>query len=239
MLANEMLDSNFYKGLWYGPSGTTKTCTAASMPGPIEYWDFDGKFTSAVHWLKQRDPEKLREIDVYQFNKLPVIERIPAWEKRSRMIDQLIKEGKDLPFHTLVLDSLTTFSHYILEDYLFRSQKAIKRAFPDIPSQQDYGLLDKHLTRIISGLLSLDCHVVMIGHSLVEKDETTGAIERKPLMAGKFADKVSIYFEEVYACKNVGGKRLWHTTPEGGYIARTQRGLPKETTMDIQEIFPK
>lgn len=222
----------------YGGSGVGKTVFAASAPGPIEIWDFDHKASSIVsHFKRTGQTAKLDTIDVHQFANLEKDKRIPAWEARSLAIEKCVREKQPLPFKTLVLDSLTTFAHYILEDYIWRSQRGIKRNPIDMPAQQDYGLLDKHLTRIITGILALECNIIFIGHEYAEKDEATGVISKKPLMSGKFADKIAIYFEEVYACQQKSdGKRVFLTQPSSGYIARTQRGLAKEVPMEWAEV---
>lgn len=239
MKASELIANNYFKGLIYGDSGVGKTVLAASFPGPIEYWDFDHKLSSAVgHFTRTQQTGLLDNIDVHQFGALTRECRIPAWEVRSKAIDDCVREKKALPFKTLVLDSLTTFTHYMLEDYIYRSQRGLKRSPIDIPCMQDYMLLDKHLTRIITGILSLDCNVVMLGHLGVEKDESSGAILRQPLMTGKFATKLPIFFEEVYVARmDAQGNRVLQTTPEGGFIARSQRGYPKQIPMNIKELI--
>lgn len=238
MKLSEVTSTSFFKGLVYGDSGTGKTIFGAGFPGPIEYWDFDTKISSAAHYYKN-DKQKLENIDVYQFAHLPREQRIPAWEVRNNRIAQLIRDKQPLPFKTLVLDSLTTFTAMIMDDYLIRSQKGIKRAHPDIPAMQDYQMLDKHLSLIIPSLLSLECNVVMLGHLKVDKDETTGQILRLPLMAGNFATKLPIYFEEVYVSQVLEGKYLLQTQSDAMYKCRTQRNLPKTISTSYESVAPR
>jgi hypothetical protein len=227
MKLSEISNDNQIKCLIVGPSGTGKTVCAAGFPTGIEYHDFDNKIQSAAYFYR-KDAERLSGIEVKAYGALPRNEKIKQWEVRVKEIETLSAKGQ-LPFKTLVLDSLTTFTHAILEDYIYRSQTGIKRPVAGLNAQQDYALLDRHLTQIISGLLSLNCNVVFIGHEVAEKDELTGAITRKPLMAGKFADKLSIYFPEVYYSKvNSEGKYLLQANADAQRNARTQRGLPKE-----------
>jgi hypothetical protein len=239
MKLNEMASTGFFKGLVYGDSGSGKTIFAASFPGPIEYWDFDHKISSAAHYYK-KDAAKLEGIDVHQFANLPREKRIPAWEVRNNLIADCVRNNKPLPFKTLVVDSLTTFTAMIMDDYIVRSQRGIKRAHPEIPAMQDYQMLDKHLSLIVPSLLSLDCNVVMLGHLKTDKDESTGAIIRQPLMAGAFAGKLPIYFEEVYVSKvSTEGKYVLQTQSDSMYKCRTQRNLPKEIATAFESVAPR
>lgn len=228
--------NSFHKILLYAPSGFGKTIAAASAPGRIEYWDIDHKISSVLNYFKNK-PEVLEKIDVYQIMQLPPTKRMPALEARMKLIDDARAAGKPLHFDTLVIDSLTTLVETILEDYLVRSQMGIKTAIKDVPAMQHYMLLDKHLTQIISGLLALPANIIMLGHLDVYKDESTGAMIRQPLMKGKWAAKLPIYFEEVYVGKiGSDGKRIIQTQPDSTYpIARTQRGLAKE--IPVEDIF--
>ena len=241
MKANEMVGHSFLKALIYGDSGAGKTCLAAQMPGPIEYWDFDGKLSSAVSYLQRiGKAELLKHIDVYQFAQLPLMERIPAWEKRTQALDALIKAKQPFPFKTVVLDSITTLSHHLMEDYIFRSQTGLKRPLPGINGLQDYGLYEKHMTRMLSGLLAQPINFIVLGHVDVDRDESTGTISRKPLCAGQqLAKKLPIWFDEVYVAKVTSdGKRVLQTQPDATYsIVRTQRGLAKEVPTAVSELI--
>lgn len=241
MKASELAGQTYFKGLIYGDSGAGKTCLAAQFPGPIKYWDFDGKISSAVLYLtRQNKPEILEHIEVSQFGNLPLIERIPAWEKETRELDTQIKAGKGFPFKTLVLDSITTLSHHLMEDYIYRSQSGLKRPLPGVNGLQDYSLYEKHMTRVLVGLLGQPINFVVLGHVDIDKDETTGMISRKPLCSGQqLAKKLPIWFEEVYVAKTLpDGKRVLQTQPDSSYsIVRTQRGLAKEIPTDVREIL--
>ena len=240
MKASELQSANYFHGLIYGDAGMGKTCLASQFPGPVEYWDFDGKISSAVRYLTtQGKAKQLDEIEVHQFASLAPKERVPAWERRSQLIDSLTLNKQPLPFKTLVLDSLTMFSHYIMEDYIIRSQTGIKRALPGINALQDYQLYDKHMTRILVGMLSLPCHVVVLGHMETVKDENTGIIKHQPLASGqKLVGKLPAWFEEVYVARfDKDGKRVLQTQPGDGYVARGQRGLDKFVPLDIEVLL--
>lgn len=242
MKASDLAGHSFLKLMVYGDSGAGKTVLAASAAelGEVEYWDFDSKLSSAVSHFKRTGKQALLEkIDVHQFGTLPLMERIPAWEKRTRAIDELIKAGKGFPFKTLVIDSITTLSHHLMEDYIYRSQTGLKRPLPGVNGLQDYSLYEKHMTRVLAGLLAQPLNIICVGHVDVEKDEATGQITRRPLCAGQqLAKKLPIWFEEVYvAAVKPDGSRHLMTQPANGYIARCQRGLAKEIPMSLAEVM--
>lgn len=233
-------DQLHFKALIYGDSGAGKTILATSLAqlGEVEVWDFDHKISSAVQFYKNK-PEILSNVEVHQFAQLNPEKRIPELEKLLNKVKEYKSSNKPLPFKTLVIDSVTTLSEMIMEDYIVRSQKGIKRGVEGLNALQDYQLLDKHMLQLVTGLLGLPCNVIFLGHIEIKTDPASGAIIRRPLMKGSFANKFSIYFEEVYVAKiDNSGNRILQTQPDNTFkICRTQRQLPKEVPADLIKII--
>ena len=236
MRLDQLQSEDYVKLLLLGESGMGKTCLAAGFPTPIKIFDFDMKASSAAKFYST-DKERLANIEVEQYGHLPIKERMAKFLADVKTIEQLQHSGKPLPFKTLVLDSLTTLVNSILEDYKKVSQLGIKRALADVNAMQDYQLLQIHLTQLITGLLSLKCNVVIIGHTQLEKDEATGAIKNNILMPGQLAFKLPIYFEEVYLAKiNTKGERVLQTQSDSRTSLRSQRKLAAEIPASYSAI---
>jgi hypothetical protein len=243
MKLTELAKNDYFKGLVYGASGAGKTCFAAKFAelGPVEFWDFDHKISSAANFYAD-NAKILNNIEVLQFANKPEKERIPAFLERTKQIDTLIAAKKELPFKTLVLDSITTFTNILMRDYLVRSYTMLKRPLPELYGQQDYGILATQLKTIIPNLLVLPCNVIVLGHVESDKDELTGIISRQPMMPGKNAPTLPIWFEEVYVAKlNAKGERVLQTQPDKTYgICRSQRkGLAAEIPMNLDFLGVK
>lgn len=239
MKLDQLQSEDYVKLLLLGESGAGKTVLASSFPTPIKYFDFDMKVSSAAKY-HSADKERLSQIDVEQYSNLPLPQRMATFLKSVKEIEKLQHEGKPLPFKTLVVDSLTTLTNAILEDYKKVSQLGIKRALADVNAMQDYQLLQIHLTQLITGLLSLKANIVIIGHTQLEKDETTGAMKNSILMPGQLAYKLPIYFEEVYLLKvNAKGERVLQTQSDSKTSLRSQRKLAIEVPALYSAIVGK
>lgn len=239
MKLDQLQSTDYVKLLLLGESGMGKTCLAAGFPTPIKIFDFDMKASSAAKFYAN-DKERLTSIEVEQYGHLPVKDRMANFLKDLKAIQDLQHAKKPLPFNTLVVDSLTTLVNAILEDYKKVSQLGIKRALADVNAMQDYQLLQIHLTQIITGLLSLPCNVVIIGHTQLEKDEATGAMKNNILMPGQLAYKLPIFFEEVYLAKiNAKGERVLQTQSDSRTSLRSQRKLAAEIPASYNAIIGK
>lgn len=224
--------SEFYKLLIYGDAGAGKTVFAAGFPLPILYCDFDNKISSAARFFAA-DPDRLKQIEVVKLGATMAEDPINEFNRQVTALIKMQKE-KNYPFKTFVLDSITTFSTAVLQ-HIMKTNPGIKRVESKQgmqPCQQDYGILKREFERLIPGLLTLEMNVVMLGHISIDKDETTGEIIRGVLMDGSFAQKLPIYFEEVYRAyvEEKGGVRthLLQTRPDRTYgkIRSQIPGLP-------------
>lgn len=239
-LLSEIKTEGALKVLIQGDSGIGKTCLAATFPAPIKYLDFDYKVDSAASYLRSRNlTEQLGSIDVEQFP--PALGMSPI-DKLSKIIkDELIPQQQAgvMKFKTLVLDSITTFSAATLA-HIVKTNPGIKRNETKQgaqPGLQDYGILRREFQRLIPGLLSLPCNVVMLAHIAVEKDEATGQIFRHSMMDGSFARELPIYFKECWRLYMKDGRRIAQTQSDHMFNCRSQMpGIPAH--LDVTDGYP-
>jgi AAA domain-containing protein len=240
MKLGELKTQGSFKILVYGASGSGKTCFGVGFDGPTLLLDFDGKADSAAIFYKNNE-EKLDNVDVrnlagnFDSNPMEALEKIINTE----LIPQ--QKSGEMKFKTLILDSLTTFSAQTL-NYIIKTNAGVKRMITKqgpIPCMQDYMILRREFQKLIPGILSLPCNIIMLGHIATEKDESTGEIFRGPHMDGSFARDLPIYFKEVYrSYVNEKGEHWLQTKSDNKYECRSQiAGLPNPMKMDAKEIL--
>lgn len=244
-LSDMQSGEEFVKLLLLGPSGAGKTVAACTFPGPIHIMDFDNKVSSAAKFYSG-NKELLQSITVNSYGKMPLVgdaklgrkHRMQAFLDDLKVFYNLQNQKQPLPFKTLVIDTITTMTDSILEDYRYVSQTGVKRPNIDQNSQSDYGLLATHFKQILTGTLALDCNIIYIGHTQISKDDSTGIVSNELLMPGQMAGKLGIYFEEVYFAKvNAKGEHVWQTKGDSKTaFCRTQRKLPAEILATYKEI---
>lgn len=226
------------KALCFGNSGSGKTCFAAGFPLPALLLDFDGKADSAALFHKA-DADRLARIDVRNLAASLVSSPIVELEKIIKELSEQQKAGS-MKFRTLILDSLTTFSAQVLK-YIVDSNPGIKRVITkqgQQPGMQDYGILKREFAKLVPGLLSLPCNVIMLGHISTEKDEVTGELIRGPAMDGSFARDLPIFFKEVWRTYvDEKGQHLAQTKSDAKYSCRSQiPKLPNPLPLNYKEL---
>jgi phage nucleotide-binding protein len=223
---NDLSSSQHLKVLVYGDSGVGKTCSIATMPGPIFMFDFDQKISSLASFLKVSNKEKLKEVDYDAFGHDPTKKGRPIQRFEGSLVGaKKAIEAGEFKYKTVVLDSLTTFAEELMRE-IIKNNPGLKRAIENVPSLQDYMVLNIEFKRIVNQLLSLPLNVVVIAHASTDKDENTGQIKVKPLLPGKLADQLPVVFPELYrafvAQQDGKSSFLLQTRPDGKHIARTQ-----------------
>lgn len=230
MNLSEIKTEGALKVLVQADSGTGKTVLASTFPGPILFLDFDLKVDSAAAYLRFKSlNDQLNCITVEQF---PPQIGISPIDKLSKLINEILipqQKSGNMAFKTLVLDSITTFSSATLA-HIVKSNPGMKRndskQGPQ-PGLQDYGILKREFQRLIPGLLSLPCNIIMLAHIAIEKDEATGQIMRHSMMDGSFARELPIYFKECWRMYMKDGKRMIQTQSDHMFNCRSQLpGLP-------------
>lgn len=236
---SELKTNENIKLLLFGDSGVGKTCFASTFPGPIHFYDFDLKVSSAASFLKGQG--KLSEISYDQY---PLVKEFPGSAGRSFNKDLgELQKTDPFPYRTIVIDSLTTCADRLME-YLMAENKGIKRAVTkgaQAPALQDYGLFRIFMKQFIGEVLSFPCNVIFTAHIDVKTDEQTGAILRQAMLPGKLAAELPIYFEEVYRAyvEGEGEKRkyLAQTQADRKFNCRSQRGLPSVIDLKYESLI--
>ena len=235
---SEIKGTSLVKVLTYGSPGVGKTCFAAGFPLPILYFDFDNKVSSAARFFS-KDQERLSQIEVKSLgsslNKDPMTEFLAEIESLRKM-----EASGTIPYKTLVIDSLTTFSSAVL-NHIIKTNPGIKGVITAqgvSPAMPHYGILLREFTRLIPSLLTLNMNIVMLGHLAVYKNEATGEMIKEVMMDGSFSEKAPIFFDEVYyAFKDDKGRFMAQTQSGNGFKCRSQiQGLPNPVELSYEAI---
>lgn len=224
------------KVLVIGAPGAGKTCLAASFPGPILYLDFDNKVDSAALFFRNK-PELLKGIEVRQlsndFNADPIA------EFNKIIANELIPQQKAgaMKYKTIVLDSISAFSHSALMHILQTNPgiKGVVTAQGKMTDQTHYGVLLREFKRLIPGLLSLPCNIVMCAHVDTYKDPSTGVIIREAAMDGSYSQKLPQAFKEVWHMYVDDKGHRWAQTranPQFSCLRSQIPGLPNPLPLD-------
>lgn len=191
--------------IFKGKPGTRKTCAAATFPGPIYFFDFDGRMDP----VKKMYPER-SDIEYDTF--LP-----KQFREANEMWDKLMNGLTPTRYKTVVLDSITTFADGVLD--FARSlrtgagedgkDKGKALAGGIIPQSDisDFNIESSGLTQLMYRLKELSarqkCHVIATAH-VIETNQydltsKTNVVSRSLLTAGKkIAEKFPAVFNEVY-----------------------------------------
>lgn len=241
MKLSELKPEENWKILIFGDSGAGKTVFSTSFPGPVHVCDFDLKISSAASFYKGSDQLDKISYEQYPFNQKKPGESGRRFNDHMGELKKAAEEGK-FPYKTLVIDSLTTASDRLME-YLMSQNPGIKRTVTkggQAPALQDYGVFRIFMKQFISEVINFPCNVIFTAHIETVKDEDSGRVLNIPMLTGKLAKELPIYFEEVYLAKVAGEgaqrKYMLQTQSDRKFNCRTQRGLPVEIESSYESL---
>ena len=199
------IKTEFVKGLLYGDSGTGKTIFGAGGPKPIIMLDTD-KGTLSIQTSKiisNEDREKISVVEVNDFSAGFPSTNPQGYDICIGVLEEILRTGgyKGTKPALTIADSFTTTSQMCLSKALFLNGRLNQN-----PQLQDYGTQRRHLEKIIKLGIGLRCHFLAICHEQFMKDEFTGRVWLTPLIVGKLAKEIPLYFDEVYHSKVGVGK---------------------------------
>jgi len=241
-----------------GDNGSGKTIAAASFPGPIKFFMFDGAKLDAVKsfYPNRRDIE----YDIYGPREMRI--RDPFGNPiHIKSLIQFAEEWTSLqdhcPYATVVLDSFTTFSVTCVTFQLDVRQSdkdkrtALSKGGLVIPDFDEYKGETTLVTQTLDVSKVLPCHVIWTAHPL-PKLETSGSgnsmkVTKSSSIAAygtKTAAMAPSYFNEVWHIDVKGnpnpGAPPWrnlHTQSLGEQFAKTALPLPPAIDITMKPAF--
>ena len=181
--ASELIVGENYllKSVVYGRSGTGKTKSAQTLPKKVGVIDVDKGM------LTNRGIGGIDYIEIEYDSNKPKAE---AWDKINEAADYFIK---DPTIRTIFPDSVTTISDAALKKVLMINKHQSQAA-----TLPDYMLQIKWLEDFFTKIIGSGKHLVLTAHEEFEKNEYTGQLWCLPMIVGKLANKIPIWFDEVY-----------------------------------------
>lgn len=212
--------------LVYGPSGAGKTHFAGTFPNPF-FLDADRGMRALQSTLPRLQFQKAAKPFTTILNVLQdaVAGRGP-WAKGGALEN----------IQTIVIDSLTS----LVDDYMAPETmaEAKRDILNDKLSYDEYGKIKARMLALASVIkdLSLTKYVVMTALVEEEKDENSGEIIGKPMVTGKYRDKVMADYDETYYLESAA--KMGQTKPSYFLYAqkyRFYRAKTRLTTLSSME----
>ena len=150
----------------------------------IEGIDYD-TFKDAPFQSKVVNEEK----GIYEYGKA-----WPAFIEKLNNIGKKLDDGEPT-YNLLMYDSLTTLSNIAMNFVLKEDGKSGKPA-----AIQNWGLQSALVERVMEQLTTWDVVKIATAHIQRNTNDLLDTTEMLPLLTGKLAGKIGIYFDEVYYC---------------------------------------
>lgn len=258
---SHLFDDETVSILVVGDAGTHKTYLMGGAPD-LFVFDFDANLavlrpkivdgSIKVGRFKEVQ-QKLEKIaneakGIYKFG-----QAYPAFLKQLNVIGEMIDKG-NCPFRSLGIDSFTTFGNVVMNHVIANTSpssnpNAVSRANPQgVIDPGTWGQQMRLMETVLDQLTGWPINLIVTAH--VHRDAntaTTGQVELLPLVTGKLAGKIGIYFNEVWytEVQGSGNARKWLVKTESTSLmkqAKTTHGVPDGTPAEwdkVSKYFPE
>ena len=227
--------------LCYGRNGTGKTEFAGTTPKPILYIDTDRGITTILSSPRISDKDK------EQIFVVPIADTIPGITSAQplgfltvkQVLADLAKTGSygAITPATVVIDTLTTAASFAMKYVLY-----INHHIGQQPSLPDWGRQIREIIDVITVGVGLSANFIVLAHEQYVKDELSGRIWCAPLITGKLAMEIGLYFDELYHANVLerGGKHEYvlETKASGLVTAKSRLDLPSPIPSHFSSILP-
>ena len=240
-----------FTGLFIGSQGTGKTVAAASFPGPIMFYDFDGRMEPVKRYYPTRDDIEYKVVGAY-----------PAPRGRYDVIDfkQFCEEFEALQdrcdYATVVIDSITSYTATVVRWQLNRKAagKGKRLAnFINVPTWDEFNGECQAVIETIELSKILPCHIIFTAHPVDKTEVIIGGGEdgkdlvRKSQSITAFGNKtpsfVPNYFNEIYSFTKEGGglglDYIVTTQASDKTLCKTALPLPPRMSIKNEKFFKR
>jgi hypothetical protein len=221
--------------LFKGEPKSGKSVAAASFPGPIYFFDLDGRMKPVRNFWPQRT-----DISYDTFTQ-------DDYAKFEAKFNVILARND---YKTLVFDSLTSLALMVLKYSMsLRGRDGNKRGIIDLREVEDYGTESQALTDTLEEIRKFKCHVIVTAHVLetsqtdIKRKETT--VTRTILTGGKkVAAMIPKNFDEIWhfnvdQSPEIGkpAERAIYTESVGEDFAGTALPLPRKIVFTGKGLY--
>jgi len=240
-------------GLFVGPNGNGKTVAAASFPGPIMVWDFDGRVEPIKAFYPNRDDIEYWTIGLDEDTRPDVI-GFTEWCKRFEALQE------NCPYGTVIMDSYTAYSALACFHQMgFRKPEDLKRTkggLP-IPDWDEFKGETGVMLQTLEIAKILPCHFICTAHPISKArttkqggstNEVLASMVRASTLATygwKTDSFLPNYFNEIYyfytdvtAHLATPNKYMVQTVSAGEIVGKTALGLPPTIEITGKPFYP-
>lgn len=188
------IDESYFRGMIIGDKGIGKTELLKTMVKPVfhDCWDNAGEQTLLEDVKgKAKLPDWLYPRTQFQRN---TAQDFRDW---VGAITEDAKAGIFNEVGTYVLDSLTTWGDGLQSVVLEDARNASEKHGENM-ELQDWGLFLQKATFYLKKLITLPCHVVILGHIQEDRDMVTGRIINNIMIPGQTSQRSPIWMSEMY-----------------------------------------
>jgi hypothetical protein len=240
--AKDLIHDPLPRILIVGDSGTHKTYFTSKIPG-VFIFDFDKGMAIArgsdVEYDTFKDAPRggkaMPNIGVYPYG-----QAWPQFIKRLNTIGDAIDKGNWLTSEghprPIAIDSITTMANSAMAYTLSIANHTGN------PQLQHWGAQMNLLETVMDQLNSWPVPLIVTAHIQRNTNDLTQVVEMLPLVTGKLAGKISLYFDEVYYAqvKGSGDKKQFVFKTESDAMhkqAKTRHGVPDGIEMSWEKVM--
>lgn len=238
-----------FMGLFISDNGNGKTVAAASWPGPIKFYDFDGRMQPVKLFYPNR-----RDIS-YDIVGVDTVRPQGSFPGSLNFTD-FCKEFEDLqercPWATVVIDSITALTATIVMFMLGikRREGGGKKLSGGIqvPTWDEFNGETATVQQILDVAKILPCNVIFTAHPIDKSIDTGGTMKKARSIAAygtKTPSIIPIYFNEIYQfgvepppSPGAPPERYILTQPTGKDMAKTALPLPAKIIITDKPLYP-